>query len=129
MRAKLDFGVRDDTARLDVLIFDLPQTDFTLRDFAEWRRDDLTQIAQSENWDVFETVNLERGDSDFYWLTYRWVVSSDANCVSRDLELLILSARYPAMPYGFSAAAGICEDNIDAYADIVADMIASFVSY
>ena len=123
------FGNEDFTASLDVFVFDISQTDFTLADFAQWRRDDLTQIAESENWDVFETVNLEQGDGAFYWLTYRWVASSDAYCVSRDLELLILSARYPAVPYGFSVAAGICEDNIDAHADIVADMIASFVTY
>ena len=123
------FGNEDFTASLDVFVYDLSQTNFALADFAEWRRDDLTQIAESENWDVFETVNLEQGDGNFYWLNYRWVASSDAYCVSRDLELLILSARYPAIPYGFSVAAGICEDNIDAHADIVADMIASFVSY
>ncbi len=119
----------DFTASLDVFVYDLSQTDFTLADFAEWRTDDLTQIAASENWDVFEDVNLEQGDGAFYWLTYRWVVSSNANCVSRDLELLILSARYPSAPYGFSVAAGICEDNIDAHADIVGEMIASFASY
>ena len=119
----------DFTASLDVFVYDLSQTNFALADFAEWRRDDLTQIAASENWDVFEDVNLEQGDGAFYWLNYRWVVSSDANCVSRDLELLILSARYPANPYGFSVAAGICEDNIDAHADIVGEMIASFASY
>ena len=123
------FRNQDFTASLDVFVFDLSQADFTLAGFAEWRRDDLTQIAESENWDVFEMVNLEQGDGAFYWLTYRWVASSDAYCVSRDLELLILSARYPAAPYGFSVAAGICEDNIDAHADIVADMIASFISY
>ena len=123
------FGNEDFTASLDVFVFDLSQTDFTLTDFAEWRRDDLTQIAESENWDVFEMVNLEQGDGAFYWLNYRWVASSGAYCVSRDLELLILSARYPVVPYGFSVAAGICEDNIDDHADIVADMIASFVSY
>ena len=123
------FGNEDLTASLDVFVYDLSQTNFTLTDFAEWRRDDLTQIAESENWDVFETVNLEQGDGNFYWLNYRWVASSDAYCVSRDLELLILSARYPAVPYGFSVAAGICEDNIDDHADIVADMIASFLTY
>lgn len=123
------FGNEDFTASLDVFVYDLSQTNFTLADFAQWRRDDLTQIAESENWDVFETVNLEQGDGAFYWLNYRWVASSDAYCVSRDLELLILSARYPAVPYGFSVAAGICEDNIDAHADIVAEMIASFTSY
>ena len=123
------FGNEDFTASLDVFVYDLSQTTFTLSDFAEWRRDDLTQIAASENWDVFEDVNLEQGDGAFYWLNYRWVVSSDANCVSRDLELLTLSARYPAAPYGFSVAAGICEDNIDAHADIVGEMIASFATY
>ena len=123
------FGNEDFTASLDVFVYDLSQTTFTLSDFAEWRRDDLTQIAASENWDVFEDVNLEQGDGAFYWLNYRWVVSSDANCVSRDLELLTLSARYPAAPYGFSVAAGICEDNIDDHADIVGEMIASFATY
>lgn len=123
------FGNEDFTASLNVFVYDLSQTDFTLADFAEWRTDNLTQLAQSENWDVFEDVNLEQGDGAFYWLNYRWVVSSDVNCVSRDLELLIMSARYPAMPYGFSVSAGICEDNIDDHVDIVGEMIASFVTY
>ena len=128
--AEVRFRNEDSTAALDVLVLDLSQTNFTLTDFAEWRRDDLTQTAALEDWDVFDMVNLERGDGDFYWLSYRWWTdSSEDYCVSRHVELLTLSSRYPATPYGFSVGRGICEASVNAHADIVGEMIASFATY
>lgn len=123
------FQNEDFTATLDVFVYDLSQTDFTLADFAEWRRDDLLEIAESENWDVFEMVNLEQGDGDFYFLGYRWTESSDDYCVSQDLELILLSSQYSSKPYGFSIVGGVCEYVIDKYDEQIGAMLGSFADW
>ena len=103
------FWNEDRTAYLETFTYDLA-ADVSLADFAEYVRDDLVEVAQSEAWDVFEIIDfvgVQRDGDNYYWLEYRWR-SSDEYCVSRDVELIILSAHHPAKPYGFNHSRRPC---------------------
>ena len=125
------FWNEDGTASLDVFTYDLSEAAFSLTEFAEYVRDDWVELAQEDAWDVFEIIDfagVRRGGDEYYWLEYRWR-SSDEYCVSRGVELIVVSSHYPAKPYGFNAVGTVCERNYDYLAKQVNDMVGSLVDW
>ena len=122
------FVSEDGAATLQIYVSDLSDDYYSIAEFAEWVRDDLVEIARTEAWDVFEIIDFSKssqGSSEAYRLTHRWQ-SSDEYCVSRDVELIVLSSQYPATPYGFNVVGGVCEHSHDDYAEQVAAILESF---
>ena len=122
------FVSEDGGATLQIYVSDLSDDYYSIAEFAEWVRDDLVAIARTEAWDVFEIIDFSKssqGSSESYRLTHRWQ-SSDEYCVSRDVELIVLSSQYPATPYGFNVVGGVCEHSHDDYAEQIAAIIESF---
>lgn len=122
------FVSEDGAATLQIYVSDLSDDYYSIAEFAEWVRDDLVEIARTEAWDVFEIIDFSKssqGSSESYRLTHRWQ-SSDEYCVSRDVELIVLSSQYPATPYGFNVVGGVCEHSNADYAEQVAAIIESF---
>ena len=125
------FSADGRAALLDVYVFDLSDDDYSLTEFAEWIRDGLVELAQTDAWDVFEIIDfagVRRDGNEYYWMEYKYR-SSDEYCVSRNTELIVLSSQYPAVPYGFSVSGVVCEHSLDYYADQVSEMIASFADW
>lgn len=123
------FVSEDGAATLQIYVSDLSDDYYSIAEFAEWVRDNLAEIARNEAWDVFEIIDFSKssqGSSEAYRLTHRWQ-SSDEYCVSRDVELIVLSSQYPAVPYGFNVVGGVCEHSVDDYAEQIAAIIESFV--
>lgn len=123
------FMSEDGAAFLEVYVFDLSDDYYSIADFAEWVRDDLVERARTNAWDVFEIIDFSKsshGDSEAYRLMHRWR-SSDEYCVSRDVDLIVLSSQYPATPYGFNVVGGVCERNVDDYTEQIAAILESFV--
>lgn len=122
------FVSEDGGANLEIYVYDLSDDAYSLTEFAEWVRDDLVEIARTEAWDVFEIIDFSKssqGTSESYRLMYRQQ-SSDEYCVSRDVELIVLSSQYPAMPYGFNVVGRSCESSNAEYAERIAAIIESF---
>ena len=116
------------TASLNVFTYDLSSGVFSLAEFAEYVRDDLTESTQTESWDVFEIINfakVRRAGGEYYRLEYRWR-SSDEYCVSRDVEFIVLSSDYPVKPYGFSVVGCVCEHRYDYYSDTISEIVSGF---
>ena len=125
------FSADGRAALLDVYVFDLSDDGYSLTEFAEWIRDGLVELAQTDAWDVFEIsdfAGVRRYSGEYYWMEYKYQ-DSDEYCVSRNTELIVLSSQYPAVPYGFSVSGVVCEHSLDYYADQVAGMIASFADW
>ena len=122
------FVSEDGGANLEIYVYDLSDDDYSLAEFAEWVRDDLVELARSDAWDVFEITDFHKsshGASESYRLMYR-LQSSDEYCVSRDVELIVLSSQYPATPYGFNVVGRSCESSNAEYAERIAAIIESF---
>jgi len=123
------FVSEDGAANLEIYVFDLSDDDYSIAEFAELVRDDLVELARTNAWDVFEIIDFSKsshGGSESYRLMYR-LQSSDEYCVSRDVELIVLSSQYPATPYGFNVVGGVCERSGDDYAEQIAAILESFV--
>ena len=123
------FVSEDGVANLEIYVFDLSDDDYSIAEFAEWVRDDLVELARTNAWDVFEIIDFSKsshGGSESYRLMYR-LQSSDEYCVSRDVELIVLSSQYPATPYGFNVVGRACENGSDDYAEQIAAILESFV--
>ena len=123
------FVSEDGAATLQIYVSDLSDDYYSIAEFAEWVRDNLAEIARNEAWDVFEIIDFSKSsqsNSEAYRLTHRWR-SSDEYCVSRDVELIVLSSQYPAVPYGFNVVGGVCEHSVDDYTEQVAAILESFV--
>ena len=122
------FVSEDGAANLEIYVFDLSDDDYSIAEFAELVRDDLVELARTNAWDVFEIIDFSKsshGGSESYRLMYR-LQSSDEYCVSRDVELIVLSSQYPATPYGFNVVGGVCERSVDDYTEQVAAILESF---
>lgn len=122
------FVSEDGAAILQIYVHDLSDDNYSIAEFAEWMRDSLVDLARTEEWDVFEIIDFSKsshGDSEAYRLMHRWQ-SSDEYCVSRDVELIVLSSQYPATPYGFNVVGGVCEHSVDDYAEQIAAILESF---
>ena len=122
------FVSEDGAAILQIYVHDLSDDNYSITEFAEWMRDSLVDLARTEAWDVFEIIDFiksSQGSSEAYRLTHRWQ-SSDEYCVSRDVELIVLSSQYPAVPYGFNVVGGVCEHSVDDYTEQVAAIVESF---
>ena len=122
------FLSEDNAATLEIYVYDLSDDDYSLAEFAEWVRDDLVERARTDAWDVFEIIDFSKssqGTNEAYRLMHRWQ-SSDEYCVSRDVELIVLSSQYPAAPYGFNVVGGVCEHSHDDYAEQVAAILERF---
>ena len=123
------FVSEDGAAILQIYVHDLSDDDYSIAEFAELVRDDLVELARTNAWDVFEIIDFSKsshGGSESYRLMYR-LQSSDEYCVSRDVELIVLSSQYPATPYGFNVVGGVCERSGDDYAEQIAAILESFV--
>lgn len=122
------FVSEDGGANLEIYVFDLSDDHYSIAEFAELVRDNLVEIARSDAWDVFEITDFHKsshGDSESYRLMYR-LQSSDEYCVSRDVELIVLSSQYPATPYGFNVVGRSCENSNAEYAEQIAAILESF---
>ena len=123
------FVSEDSGANLEIYVFDLSDDHYSIAEFAELVRDNLVEIARSDAWDVFEITDFHKsshGDSESYRLMYRQQ-SSDEYCVSRDVELIVLSSQYPATPYGFNVVGRSCENSNAEYAEQIAAILESFI--
>ena len=123
------FVSEDGAANLEIYVFDLSDDDYSIAEFAELVRDDLVELARTNAWDVFEIIDFSKsshGGSESYRLMYR-LQSSDEYCVSRDVELIVLSSQYPATPYGFNVVGRACENSGGDYAEQIAAILESFV--
>ena len=110
------FRSSDGAALLEASAYDVPAS-YSLRQFAEYRRDALAQAASNGSWDVFEVESFDRVDEtedEFYLLRYRYQPSPES-CVSQVFERIRLSNLYPDKPYGFGMSFSICEDSLAAH--------------
>ena len=110
------FASPDGAALTEARAYEVPGS-YSLRQFAEYRRDALTQAASDGSWDVFEIKSFDRVDEsedEFYLLRYRYQPSAD-NCVSEATERIRLSDSYPDKRYGFGMSFSICEGSLAAH--------------
>lgn len=120
------FRSEDGTATLEIHVHNLSDDDYTLAEFLEWAMDDLADLARTEAWDVFEITAFKSIPArEAHEWVYRWQ-SSDEQCVSSNVELIILSSQYPTAPYGFIVVGGMCENGSADYAEQIAAIIESF---
>lgn len=110
------FQSPDGAALAEVRAYDVPDS-YSLRQFAEYRRDALVQAASDSSWNVFDVASFDRVDEtqdEFYLLRYRYQPSTE-NCVSEVSERIRLSDSYPGKRYGFGMSFSICEDSLAAH--------------
>ncbi len=110
------FESSDGRALAEIRAYDVPDS-FSLRQFAEQRRDALDVLGFSGSVDLLEIDSFERVDDtgdEFYLLTYRYQPSS-TDCVSDVTERIRLSSSYPGKLYGFGITFSICEDSLAAH--------------
>ena len=69
------------------------QTSETLQDFAEWRRDELLELARG--WETFRLLSFGSDDAghDGYVARYLWR-ETDEYCVTTDTDLIVESSYY-----------------------------------
>ena len=110
------FESSDGRALAEARAYDVPES-FSLREFAEWRRDELLKAASDSSWEVFDAPSFDRVDEtedEFYLLSYRYQPAAE-NCVSEVTERLRLSDSYPDKRYGFGVSFSVCEDSLEAH--------------
>ncbi len=124
------FASSDGAALAEVRAYDVPGS-YSLRRFAEYRRDALVKAASDGSWDVFEVTSFDRVDEsedEFYLLTYRYRPSAE-NCVSEATERIWLSDSYPDKRHGFGMSFSICEDSLAAHVFDRDAMFATFLEW
>ena len=124
------FQSPDGAALAEVRAYDVPDS-YSLRQFAEYRRDALIQAASDSSWQVFEVTSFDRMDEtqdEFYLLTYRYQPSAE-NCVSEATERVRLSEAYPDKRYGFGMSFSICEDSLAAHVFDRDEVFATFLEW
>ena len=110
------FRSSDSQALTEVRAYDIPDS-FSLREFAEQRRDALNATAQSEPGGLLEVRTFERVDEtadEYYEITYRYQATPDV-CVSDVTEQVRLSSLHPTKPYGFGISVSVCEESLEDY--------------
>ena len=108
------FRSSDSQALTEVRAYDIPDS-FSLREFAEQRRDALNATAQAESGGLLELRTFERVDEtadEYYEITYRYQPTPDV-CVSDVTEQVRLSSLHPTKPYGFGISVSVCEDSLE----------------
>ena len=103
-------------ALMEVRAYDVPDS-FSLREFAEQRRDSLNATARSGSVGLLEVKTFERVDEtadEYYEISYRYQATPDV-CVSEVTEQVRLSSLHPTKPYGFGISLSVCEDSLEDY--------------
>ncbi len=102
----------------------------TLEDFKDWRVGILNQYA--DTWETFDKGVIlgfggQIGARDRYIVSYRGRTESKY-CVSRNVDLIVLSSYHPEHEYGFLVITGVCEyiPNYDQLDDERWEMIYGF---
>jgi S1-C subfamily serine protease len=106
------FRSSDSQALTEVRAYDIPDS-FSLREFAEQRRDALNATARAEPGGLLEVRTFERVDEtadEYYEITYRYQPTPDV-CISDVTEQVRLSSLHPTKPYGFGISVSVCEDS------------------
>ena len=123
------FSNEDGTGLIEIVVTEL-EGDLTLDDFAELILVGLEELVDAEVWEVFELTDFGIGDDgerEFYYLTYRFQLSSEGHCAQSGLTYLYLSDLYPPEPYGFVLDGSLCEEVLEEYGGEVEDMLWSFL--
>ncbi len=110
------FMSSDSQALMEVRAYDIPDS-FSLREFAEQRRDALNATAWSGSVELLEVKTFKRVDEtadEYYEITYRYQPTPDV-CVSDVTEQVRLSSLHPTKPYGFGMTVSVCEDSLEDY--------------
>ncbi len=110
------FRSSDSQALTEVRAYDIPDS-FSLREFAEQRRDALNATAREKSEGLLEVRTFERVDEtadEYYEITYRYQPTPDV-CVSDVTEQVRLSSLHPTKPYGFGISVSVCEDSLEDY--------------
>ena len=110
------FMSSDSQALMEVRAYDIPDS-FSLREFAEQRRDALNATAWSGSVGLLEVKTFKRVDEtadEYYEITYRYQPTPDV-CVSDMTEQVRLSSLHPTKPYGFGMTVSVCEDSLEDY--------------
>lgn len=110
------FRSSDNQALTEVRAYDVPDS-FSLREFAEQRRDALNATARAEPGGLLEVKTFERVDEtadEYYEISYRYQPTPDV-CVSDVTEHVRLSSLYPTKSYGFGMTVSVCEDSLEDY--------------
>ena len=108
------FNSPDRQALTEVRAYDIPGS-FSLREFAEQRRNALDAAALSDSVGLLEINSFERVDQtedEYFRIAYRYQPSS-TDCVSDVTEHVHLSSSYPGKPYGFGITVSVCEDSLE----------------
>ena len=123
------FSNEDGTGLIEIVVTEL-EGDLTLDDFAELILVGLEELVDAEVWEVFELTDFGIGDDgerEFYYLTYRFQLSSEGHCAQSGLTYLYLSDLYPSEPYGFVLDGSLCKEVLEEYGGEVEDMLWSFL--
>ena len=85
----------------------------TLEDFKDWRVGILNEY--SDTWETFDKgvilgIGGQADAREAYIVSYRGRSESEY-CVSRKVELIVLSSYHPEHEYGFLVITGVCEDS------------------
>ena len=110
------FRSSDSQALTEVRAYDVPDS-FSLREFAERRRDALNATASSGSAGLLEVKTFERVDEtadEYYEINYRYQATPDV-CISDVTEQVRLSSLHPTKPYGFGISVSVCEDSLEDY--------------
>ena len=110
------FRSSDSQALTEVRAYDIPDS-FSLREFAEQRRDALNATARSGSVGLLEVKTIERMDEtadEYYEITYRYQPTPEV-CVSDVTERVRVSSLHPTKPYGFGMTVSVCEDSLEDY--------------
>ena len=110
------FRSSDGQALAEVRAYDIPDS-FSLREFAEQRRDSLNATARSESVRLLDVKTFERVDEtadEYYEISYRYQPTPDV-CVRDVTEQVRVSSLHPTKSYGFGISVSVCEDSLEDY--------------
>ena len=115
---------------IEIAVVDLSDIDseILLDDFTDLMLTAMEELALEESWEYTEVTSIEYIEDEFgeYYLMESVTQISEDYCVQVSTTLIILSDFYPDEPYGFVVEGSVCEENLDVYADDLAEMLASF---
>ena len=122
------FWSEDGRGLLEIFTYGLG-ANYSLKELADWRRDNLEELAGDEGWNVFEITafqKLQDSEREYYYLAYRFQRSIEY-CVAKIVARVLISDLYPSKPYGFVVEGNICEDSLNLYSGQRDAMLSSFV--